>query len=190
MLCIFSSYPFYTKYVLLPSVDDPVPPEIRHNSKFWPYFKDALGALDGSHIHSSPPAIQRSAYRNRKGGVSQNCLFGCSFDLQFVFAYTGWEGSATDARVYESALTDGLDIPPGKYYLVDAGFPSTNELLIPYRSIQYHFAEWGCANVRYVFMVCLYEEVSKLITGPKIKKNCLTFVTHRLVTSSSAFSVS
>ena len=135
MLCIFSSYPFYTKYVLLPTANDPVPPEIRHNPKFWPYFKDALGAIDGSHIRSSPPASQRSSYRDHKGDISQNCLFACSFDLQFVFAYTGWEGSATDARVYESALMDGLDIPPGKYYLADAGFPSTNELLIPYRSI-------------------------------------------------------
>ena len=120
MLCIFSSYPFYTKYVLLPSVDDPVPPKICHNSKFWPYFKDTLGTLDGSHIHSSPPAIQWSAYQNCKGGIFQNCLFGCSFDLQFIFAYTGWEGSVMNVWVYESALTDGLNIPLGKYYLADA----------------------------------------------------------------------
>ena len=78
-------------------------------------------------------------------------MFACSFDLQFVFAYIGWEGLATDAQVYESALTDGLDIPPGKYYLVDAGFPSTNELLIAYHSIKYHLAEWGRAKVRYIF---------------------------------------
>ena len=135
MLYIFSSYPFYTKYVLLPTVDDPVPPEIRHNSKFWPYFKDALSAIDGSHIHCSPPASQRSSYRNCKGGISQNCLFACSFNLQFVFTYTGWEGSATDARVYESALMDGLDIPSGKYNLADTGFPFTNALLIPCHSV-------------------------------------------------------
>ena len=67
MLFIFSSYPFYTKYVKLPTADDPVMHEIRNNPKFWPYFKDALGALDGSHIHSSPPAIDRSSYHNQKG---------------------------------------------------------------------------------------------------------------------------
>ena len=39
----------------------------------------------------------------------------------------------TDARVYEGALSDGLDIPKGKYYLADAGFPSCEQLLIPYR---------------------------------------------------------
>src|ERR1700733_7480152 len=111
MLFIFSSRPFYTKYVCLPSIDDPVLPEIRDNPKLWPYFKDAIGAIDGSHIHSAPPLSERSASRNRKGFVSQNCLFACSFDLKFVFAYTGWEGSATDARVYEGALSDGLEIP-------------------------------------------------------------------------------
>ena len=151
MLFIFSSNPFYTNQVCLPVIGDPPPPEISENPKFWPYFKDTIGALDGSHIHSAPPVNERSAYRNRKGFVSQNCLFGCSFDLKFVFAYTGWEGSATDARVYEGALSDGLVIPEGKYYLADAGFPSCEELLIPYRSTRYHLAEWGRAKVRYVF---------------------------------------
>ena len=94
---------------------------------------------------------ERSAYRNRKGFVSQNCLFTCSFDLKFVFTYTKWEGSATDVRVFEGALSDGLVIPEGKYYLADAGFPSCEELLIPYRSTWYHLAEWGRAKVQYVF---------------------------------------
>jgi hypothetical protein len=150
MLFIFSSHPFYTKCVHLPTADDPVPPEIRNQPKFWPYFKDALGALDGSHLHCAPPAYDRSAYRNRKGFVSQNCLFACSFGLQFVYAYTGWEGSATDARVYEDALSNGLDIPQGKYYLADAGYPCCDELLIPYRGKRYHLSEWGRAKIRYL----------------------------------------
>jgi hypothetical protein len=70
--------------------------------------------------------------------------------LQFVYAYMGWEGSATDAQVYKTALWDEFDIPPGKYYLVDTSFPSCNELLIPYHNVQYHLAEWGRTNVKYV----------------------------------------
>jgi len=150
MLLIFSSQPFYTKYVCLPTADHPVPSEIRNNPRFWPYFKDALGALDGTHIHSAPPIYERPANRNRKGFISQNCLFACSFGFKFVYAYTGWEGSANDARVYEDALSNGLDIPHGKYYLADAGYPSCNELLIPYRGKRYHLAEWGHANIRYL----------------------------------------
>ena len=45
-----------------------------------------------------------------------------------------------DAKVYKNALLDGLDIPEGKYYLADAGFPSCDQLLIPYRVVRYHLA--------------------------------------------------
>jgi hypothetical protein len=149
MLFIFSSHSFYAEHVCLPTADTPVPPEIRNNPKYWPYFKDALGALDGSHIHSAPPINDRPAYRNHKGFVSQNCLFACSFGLKFVYAYTRWEGSATDARVYKDALSNGLNIPEGKFYLADAGYLCCEELLIPYRNRRYHLAEWGRANIRY-----------------------------------------
>jgi hypothetical protein len=169
MNSIFSSPPFYTKYVCLPTAEDPVPTKIRNDSKFWPYFKDAVGALDGSHIHCSPPGRERGSYRNRKGFLSQNCLFGCSFDLQFVFTYTGWEGSATDAKVYENALVDGLDIPEGKYYLADAGFPSCDQLLIPYRAVRYHLAEWGRANTRYVSQFIINTTVY-IVYRPKTKE--------------------
>ena len=150
ILIILSSPPFYNKYVRLPCASDPCPPEIRHNPKFWPFFKDTLGAIDGSHIHCSPPALERAFYRNRKGFLSQNCLFACSFNLQFIYAFTGWEGSAADARVYENACSRDLLIPDGKYYLADAGFPSCRQLLIPYRGPRYHLAEWGRACVRQV----------------------------------------
>jgi hypothetical protein len=134
MLFIFSSHPFYTKHVHLP-LPNSTSSRIRDNPKFWPFFKDAISALDGSHIHSAPPAFEQAANRNRKGFISQNCLFGCSFDLSFVYALTGWEGLATDARLWEDARMHNLTIPAGKYYLADAGFPWCRELLTPYRGV-------------------------------------------------------
>jgi len=103
MVSIFLSPPFYTKYVHLLTSDNPIPPEICNNPKFWPYFKNALGALNGSHIHSAPPASEQPICQNRKGFVLQNCLFGCDFSLKFIYSLTGWEGSATDTWVYEDA---------------------------------------------------------------------------------------
>jgi hypothetical protein len=148
MLVVFSSPPFYSKYVHLPSADEPVPQKIHRNPKFWPFFQDAIGALDGSHIHATPPAFERAAYRDRKGLVSQNCLFACDFDMNFTYVLTGWEGSATDARVYEDACAHGLCIPEEKYFLADAGYPLRRGLLTPYRGVRYHLAEWGRASVR------------------------------------------
>ena len=148
MLMIFSSPPFYSKYVHLPTANDPTPPQIRNNPKFWPFFRNAIGAIDGSHIHSAPPASERPLFRNQKGFVSQNCLFGCDFGLRFVYSLTGWEGSATDAHVYEDARNHDLEIPAGKYYLADAGYPLCPQLLVPYRNVRYHLAEWGRANIR------------------------------------------
>lgn len=152
MVGIFSSPPFYTKYVQFPT-GEVIPENIRRNPKFWPYFRNAIGAIDGSHIPIAPPAHLRGKYRNRKGFLSQNALFICGFDLKFTYALTGWEGSATDARVFDDALSNGLRIPPDKYLLADSGYPLRKQLLVPYRSVRYHLAEWGRANVRYVIII-------------------------------------
>ena len=57
-------------------------------------------------------------------------LFACNFDFQFVFCYTRWEGSATDAQVLEAGLKAGFDIPDSYYYLADAGYPPSHNKLI------------------------------------------------------------
>lgn len=134
--------------MVLPDQDTPIPRKIRRSPKFRDYFKDAIGALDGSHIPIFPPKNVRGTYRNRKGFLSQNCLFACNFDFKFVYALTGWEGSATDAKVWDEALAGDFECPNGKYYLGDGGYPSCAYILIPYRAIRYHLAEWGRANVR------------------------------------------
>ena len=161
-------------------VHDPPAPKIRNNTKFWPFFRGCLGALDGSHIHSSPPINEQPACQNCKGFVSQNCLFACSFDLTFLYAHTGWEGSATDAHIYESAQAAGLDVPEGKYYLADAGYPLCSELLVPYRGIQYHLAEWGRTSLRYIIFSFPFSLFTfKLCSGLSTRKNSSTFSMHQ-----------
>ena len=122
MLGIFSSEPFHTMYIKLPDADTPPLQRIHSNPKLWPFFQHALGALDGSHIVCAPPSHSHLPYRNWKGFMSQNCLFTCNFDLQFVFSYTGWEGSAMDAQVFDAGLKVGLEILDGYYYLADVGY--------------------------------------------------------------------
>jgi hypothetical protein len=43
---------FYGKYVKLPAEDSPIPHEIRSNPKFFLFFEDCDGAIDGPHIYA------------------------------------------------------------------------------------------------------------------------------------------
>ncbi|KAF9240414.1 hypothetical protein BU15DRAFT_30321, partial [Melanogaster broomeanus] len=65
MLFIFSSPPFYTRYVHMPA-SDKIHNKMRNNPRFWPFFKDAIGVVDASHINAAPSARSRPAFRNRK----------------------------------------------------------------------------------------------------------------------------
>lgn len=148
ILIALSEPPFYTRYVHLPPNDDPTPDEISSNPKFYPFFKSAMGGMDGTHIMAHPCSAERAAARNRKGFVSQNVLACCNFGLMFQYILSGWEGSAADSTMYHDARLTDLPIPHGKYYLADAGFPACDALLVPYRGVRYHLAEWGRASVR------------------------------------------
>jgi len=105
--------------------------------------------MDGSHFNCCPSSLERQYARDRKGGVSMNLLACSSFDLQFQYMLSGWDGSAADATMYNDACLSDLTIPPGKFYLADAGFGICDSLLVPYRGVRYHLAEWGRASVRY-----------------------------------------
>jgi DDE superfamily endonuclease len=132
MTIIFSSQPFYNRHVQHSSANDPVSSRIYDNGKLWPFFQGCLGAINGSHIHISPPAALHSLYQNQKGFLLQNCLFICNFNMLFTYILSGWKGSATDAQVWADALARGFSMPEGFYYLTDAGYPHCKELLVPY----------------------------------------------------------
>ncbi|KAJ7055148.1 hypothetical protein C8F01DRAFT_930032, partial [Mycena amicta] len=66
VLFTVSSPPFYPAYVRLPKDTDPTPPNISDNTKLYPFFADAIGSMDGTHINCSPSAADRHASRNRK----------------------------------------------------------------------------------------------------------------------------
>ena len=78
MMDIFSSPPFYMTYIQFPSGNN-IPAKIQWNPKFFLYFRDAIGAIDGSHIPVTPPALFCPLYRNPKGFLLQNMLFTCNF---------------------------------------------------------------------------------------------------------------
>lgn len=122
-----------------------VPSKIRGNTRFYPYFKDCIGAIDGTHIPAMIKGRQVSSYRNRHGIQSQNVLAACNFDLEFIYVLSGWEGSAHDSKMLSDALSrrNGLEVPQGKYFLVDCGFANRRQFLAPFRGVRYHLKDFG-----------------------------------------------
>ncbi|KAA8544664.1 hypothetical protein F0562_019489 [Nyssa sinensis] len=121
-----------------------IPLEIVNSSRFYPYFKNCVGAIDGTHVRVKVSNEDAPRYRGRKNYPTQNVLAACSFDLRFTYILPGWEGTAVDSRIIKNALTrdDNLKIPNGKYYLVDAGYMLRSGLIAPYRGVRYHLKEY------------------------------------------------
>ncbi|KAG6481767.1 hypothetical protein ZIOFF_058388 [Zingiber officinale] len=90
-----------------------IPPLIQSSSRFYPYFKDCVGALDGTHIRVKVSDEDAPRYRGRKDWPTTNVLAACSFDLKFTYILSGWEGTASDSRIVKNALSrrDKLLIP-------------------------------------------------------------------------------
>ncbi|OAO93510.1 hypothetical protein AXX17_AT5G35180 [Arabidopsis thaliana] len=96
-----------------------VPAKIRETTSFYSYFKDCIGAIDGTHIFAMVPTCDAASFRNRKGFISQNVLAACNFDLQFIYVLSGWEGSTHDSKVLNDALTrntNRLQVPEAPPY--------------------------------------------------------------------------
>ncbi|KAF7309310.1 Nuclease harbi1-like [Mycena indigotica] len=88
MLDAFSGPNFYNRYVHLPTATTPQPQHFANNPIFMPFFKDALGAIDGSHIPSWPSKEERQYHRDRKGQVSKTSFAAapliCGSNMQLL----------------------------------------------------------------------------------------------------------
>lgn len=90
------------------------------------------------------------SFRGRKNYATQNVMAAVDFDLRFTYVLAGWEGTAHDALVLRDALTraNGLRVPQGKFYLVDAGYGAKPGFIPPFRNVRYHLNEWGSNPVQ------------------------------------------
>ncbi|KAJ3683127.1 hypothetical protein LUZ60_013354 [Juncus effusus] len=118
---------------------------IKRNPRFSPFFDNCIGAIDGTHIHASPPTNESAAFRGRKGYPTQNVLAAVDFKLRFLYILAGWEGSAHDALVLKDAIEreDGIPLSEGKYYLADAGYLTRPGFISPFRGVRYHLKEFS-----------------------------------------------
>ncbi|PKA64211.1 hypothetical protein AXF42_Ash009431 [Apostasia shenzhenica] len=135
--------------IKLPDANTPCSNKVRRDSRFWPHFKNCLGAINGTYISAIVPNSKKPANRTRKGTITQNVMVIIGFDEMFHYIVAGWEGSTSDMRVLRWALDFGdFIVPRGKYYLIDLGYANTSKFLAPYRKMLYHIGEFRGQNAR------------------------------------------
>ncbi|KAL5558232.1 hypothetical protein UlMin_034443 [Ulmus minor] len=66
---------------------DVVPHYIQSNHKYWPYFKDCIGAINETHIRAKIPVNEQIPYIGRKGFPTQNIMATCDFNMLFTLVY-------------------------------------------------------------------------------------------------------
>jgi len=93
-------------------------PRLMHH-RFDPFFKDCIGAIDGTHI---PVVVSQNLlvqYMCRKSITTQNVMAVCDFDMKFTFVLAGWPGSVHDMRVFDDAMNKYSNAfphpPPGTF---------------------------------------------------------------------------
>ncbi|KAL3524800.1 hypothetical protein ACH5RR_013172 [Cinchona calisaya] len=132
----------YPDLIHLPNLS--TPPEIRNNQRYYSWFADCVGAIDGTYIRASIHLEIQGRFHGHKGFPTQNVLAAISFDLKFAYVLACWEGSAHDSRVLNDALSrpHGLRVKQDKYYLVDMGYGIRNGFIPPYHGFRYHLKEY------------------------------------------------
>ena len=91
MFVIFLSPPLYTDFVRPPKVGDPIPDYILDNPKLFPFFEDALGAIDGLHFNAFA-ASDQDALHDRNDPLTTNALVFVTLPCDFSIPRAAGKG--------------------------------------------------------------------------------------------------
>ncbi|RZB42967.1 hypothetical protein D0Y65_053535, partial [Glycine soja] len=61
--------------------------EILKDARYRPYFRDCIGAIDGTHIRVCVPSHLQGVYSGRKGYTTTNVMIVCDFSMCFTFVW-------------------------------------------------------------------------------------------------------
>lgn len=138
------------EHMRLPSGNAPTSRKVAASPQYAPYFSNCVGAIDGTKIPVLVPLNDSGRFRDRFKSTSQSVMATCTLDGMFTFVLAGWEGTAHDGAVLRDAIErHGFYVPPGKFYLADAGYGLTEYFLTPYRGERYHLQEYARGRNRY-----------------------------------------
>jgi len=65
-----------------------VPHQIRNDGRYYPYFKDCIGTIDGTRVKIIVSNEHQIPYTCRKGFTSTNVMVVCDFNMCFTFVLT------------------------------------------------------------------------------------------------------
>jgi hypothetical protein len=82
------------------------------NPRFYPYFKDCIWAIDGTHVPCVVPSDKFVQHLCHTGMTTQNVLAVYDLDMRFTFVLAGWLGSLHDMRVFNDATTTYTNVFP------------------------------------------------------------------------------
>ena len=77
-----------------------VPSKIHDDERHWPYFKDCIRAIDGTHVPVKIFSSKQISYIGQKGTHTQNVMVVCDFCMYFTFVWAGWEGIAHNTHFF------------------------------------------------------------------------------------------
>ncbi|KAH7847715.1 hypothetical protein Vadar_029437 [Vaccinium darrowii] len=131
-------------------VDDKIKPTRRQDDTH-PYLdtREMANALEPLTAPMSCANVVRSikkTFFSRKGYTTQNIIVACDFNLTFVFASAGYDGSLHNYTIFRrTACNNDCPFPrpeEGKFYLVDAGYPNMKGYLAPFKGYKDHQADF------------------------------------------------
>ncbi|KAL6345953.1 hypothetical protein AAG906_025233 [Vitis piasezkii] len=75
--------------ILLSNMANEVSLYVASNPKYFPWFKDCIGAIDGTRISAWVLIDRQNSFRGRKTIITQNVMCAYDFDMMFTFVYVG-----------------------------------------------------------------------------------------------------
>ncbi|XP_026451863.1 uncharacterized protein LOC113352233 [Papaver somniferum] len=129
--------------IIKPPNMDEIPPEIMTNPKFYPWI--VLVLLMELILVLVYLLLNKFHFEEEKL-KSRRTLCVLARSICCSHLYTGWEGTANDARVLMDAISNEENKFPmpreGKYYVVDSAYTNMPRFLTPYRGERYHLRDF------------------------------------------------
>ncbi|KAL6318154.1 hypothetical protein AAG906_035659 [Vitis piasezkii] len=114
------------------------------------YFHEVLVAM----VNFSKEMITHPSFNDSSNGISncwlrqifKNAMAVCDFDMIFRFVVVGWQETTHDSRVLTETIHNpqhNFPMPSSeKYYLVDATYTHTRDLMASYRNVRYWLSDF------------------------------------------------